>query len=215
MSGAVLARIPGERYSDYRYEAIFRAYKWDPQVEDHNTVAEHVVLLDSQTARQLEQWAEQLSAETMEIEQAMMERSDLVKKLGLPSKVKKAIPRMGSYSPERHVRLMRFDFHPTTDGWSVSEVNSDVPGGLAEASVLPRIAQPYFPQYEPQGHVARSLLEAFQKRTGPGVRIAFVHATSYADDRQVMQFLGDYFEENGYRSLYAAPDHLIWREQQR
>ena len=38
------------------------------------------------------------------------------------------------------------------------------------------------------------------KRTGPGVRIAFVHATSYADDRQVMQFLGDYFEENGYRS---------------
>lgn len=43
MSGAVLARIPGERYSDYRYEAIFRAYKWDPQVEDHNTVAEHVV----------------------------------------------------------------------------------------------------------------------------------------------------------------------------
>ena len=29
-----------------------------------------------------------------------------------------------------------------------------------------------------------------------------------------MQFLGDYFEENGYRSLYAAPDHLIWREQQ-
>ena len=53
MSGAVLARIPGERYSDYRYEAIFRAYKWDPQVEDHNTVAEHVVLLDSQTARQL------------------------------------------------------------------------------------------------------------------------------------------------------------------
>lgn len=113
MSGAVLARIPGERYSDYRYEAIFRAYKWDPQVEDHNTVAEHVVLLDRQTARQLEQWAEQLSAETMEIEQAMMERSDLVKKLGLPSKVKKAIPRMGSYSPERHVRLMRFDFHPT------------------------------------------------------------------------------------------------------
>ena len=42
-------------------------------MEDHNTVAEHVVLLDRQTARQLEQWAEQLSAETMEIEQAMME----------------------------------------------------------------------------------------------------------------------------------------------
>lgn len=136
MSGAVLARIPGERYSDYRYEAIFRAYKWDPQVEDHNTVAEHVVLLDRQTAKQLELWAEQLSAETMKIEQAMLDRDDLVKKLGLPSKVRKAIPRMGSYSMGKHIRLMRFDFHPTTEGWLVSEVNSDVPGGLAEASVL-------------------------------------------------------------------------------
>ena len=114
MSGAVLARIPGEQYSDYRYEAIFRVYKWDPQVEDHNTVAEHVVLLDRQTAGQLERWAEQLTAETMEIEQAMMGRMDLVKTLGLPSKVKKAIPRMNSYSPEEHIRLMRFDFHPTT-----------------------------------------------------------------------------------------------------
>ncbi len=65
--GAVLARIPSEQYSDYRYEAIFRAYKWDPQVEDHNTVAEHVVLLDKQTAGRLEHWAEQLSAETMAI----------------------------------------------------------------------------------------------------------------------------------------------------
>lgn len=160
MSGAVLARIPGERYSDYRYEAIFRAYKWDPQVEDHNTVAEHVVLLDRQTAKQLELWAEQLSAETMKIEQAMLDRDDLVKKLGLPSKVRKAIPRMGGYSMGKHIRLMRFDFHPTTEGWLVSEVNSDVPGGLAEASVLPRIAQQYFPQYEQRGHVACSLLEA-------------------------------------------------------
>ena len=212
MSGAVLARIPMERYSDYRYEAIFRAYKWDPQVEDHNTVAEHVVLLDRQTAGQLERWAEQLSAETMEIEQAMMDRTDLVKKLGLPSKIKKAIHRIDNYSQEKHIRLMRFDFHPTTEGWAVSEVNSDVPGGLAEASVLPRIAQQYFPHHESRGHVAHSLLEAFQRRIEPGARIAFVHATSYADDRQVMQFLGDYFEQNGYRSLYAAPDHLIWKE---
>ena len=94
MSGAVLARIPGERYSDYRYEAIFRAYKWDPQVEDHNTVAEHVVLLDRQTARQLEQWAEQLSAETMEIEQAMM---DTLIGFGIPARLHDNAP--GVYVP--------------------------------------------------------------------------------------------------------------------
>lgn len=214
MSGAVLARIPAEGYSDYRYEAIFRAYKWDPQVEDHNTVAGYGALLDRETARQLELWAEELSAETMEIEGAIVGRPDLIRKLGLPSKVRKAISKMDGDSPEGHIRLMRFDFHPTKAGWAVSEVNSDVPGGLAEASVLPEIAQRYFPKYEPRGHVARSLLEAFRKRTAPGERIAFVHATSYADDRQVMQFVGDYFEQKGYRSLYAAPDHLVWRERQ-
>jgi hypothetical protein len=30
-------------------------------------------------------------------------------------------------------RIMRFDFHLTSEGWRVSEVNSDVPGGFAEA----------------------------------------------------------------------------------
>ena len=76
----------------------------------------------------------------MAMEQAMAGRTDLVKKLGFPSKIKKVIPKIDNYSREKHIRLMRFDFHPTTEGWSVSEVNSDVPGGLAEASVLPRIA---------------------------------------------------------------------------
>ena len=32
---------------------------------------------------------------------------------------------------------MRFDFHPTIAGWAVSEVNSDVPGGYNEATLLP------------------------------------------------------------------------------
>ena len=32
-----LALIPNEKYSEYRYNVIFKAYKWDPQVGDHNT----------------------------------------------------------------------------------------------------------------------------------------------------------------------------------
>jgi glutathionylspermidine synthase len=212
MNGPVLARIPADYYSEYRYEAIFRAYKWDPQVEDHNTVADHAVLLDRATARQLEEWAEKLTDETLRMEESIKGRPELIKKLGFPRAVEKAIGRMDHYDPAKHVRLMRFDFHPTTEGWAVSEVNSDVPGGLAEASVLPAIAQRCFPGYIPHENTARHLLEAFQKRVEPGARIAFVHCTSYADDRQVMQFLGDYFEENGYRSLYAAPDHIVWEQ---
>lgn len=212
MNGLTLKRIPEEHYSDYRYRVIFEAYKWDPQVGDHNTVARHAVLLDAATARQLGDYAEQLAAETASIEQALASRRDLAKKLGLPNTIIKTLERLNGYEEEKHVRLMRFDFHPTTDGWAVSEVNSDVPGGMAEASILPKIAQEYFPQYEPGENTARHLLEAFRKRIQDGARIAFVHATSYADDRQVMQFLGDYFENEGYRTLYAAPDHIAWEQ---
>ena len=44
-----LARIPDDQYSDYRYNVIFKAYKWDPQVGDQNTIAKHAVLMDLNT----------------------------------------------------------------------------------------------------------------------------------------------------------------------
>lgn len=206
-----LAHIPDDQYSDYRYHVIFKAYKWDPQVGDQNTIAKHAVLLDRQTAGQLEAWAEQLSAETMQMEEALVRRPSLAKKLGLPKKILKAAERLSDDERSKNVRLMRFDFHPTTSGWAVSEVNSDVPGGLAEASVLPALANVFFEGYEPRGDVANSLIQAFSRRIGKGGTIAFVHATSYADDRQVMEFLGDCFEGQGYKTVFAAPDHLVWR----
>jgi len=105
---------------------------------------------------------------------------------------------------------MRFDFHPTTDGWAISEVNSDVPGGIAEASILPMIARRHFHGFAPQRNTAEALLRAFHGKVAAGGTIALVHATAYSDDRQVMQCLGDHFEAAGYRALYAAPDHIAW-----
>ena len=207
-----LALIPDEQYSEYRYNVIFKAYKWDPQVGDHNTIAKHVVLMDQETVGQLETWAEQLSEETMLMEEALIRKPELAKKLGLPRKVLKTLDRLSDYDRSKNIRLMRFDFHPTTDGWAVSEVNSDVPGGLAEASILPQIACRYFDGYEPRRHIGESLLQAFSANVDKGGLIAFVHATSYADDRQVMEFLSDYFLAHGYRTVFAAPDHIVWKD---
>lgn len=207
-----LALIPNEKYSEYRYNVIFKAYKWDPQVGDHNTIAKHVVLMDQETVGQLEAWAEQLSEETMLMEEAFIHKPQFAKKLGLPRKVLKTLDRLSNYDRSKNIRLMRFDFHPTTDGWAVSEVNSDVPGGLAEASVLPEIACGFFDGYEPHRHIGESLFQAFSERVGEGGVIAFVHATSYSDDRQVMEFLSDYFQEHGYRTVFAAPDHIVWKD---
>lgn len=207
-----LQNIPEDQYSAYRYEVIFRAYKWDPQVEDHNTVSRQAVILDPQTAVQLETWAEQLSMETMEMEEAFLQKPYLVKDLGLPAPMRKIAEQISDYQRERHIRFMRFDFHPTKTGWAVSELNSDVPGGVAEASILPVIASQYIEGCAPGKNVADYLCSAFQRKAGIGGRIAFVHATSYADDRQVMQCLGDCFRTSGFTPLFAAPDHIQWRD---
>lgn len=205
-----LAVIPEAAYADYRYNVIFGAYKWDPQVEDESTVAGHVVLMSPALAQKLSRWAEQLSLETMAMEEALLRKLPLAARLGLPGGIRRALPRLAGYERDRHVRLMRFDFHPTTEGWAVSEVNSDVPGGFAEASVLPEIACAFFDGYGPGENLADGLLGAFSRKVGQGERIAFVHATAYSDDRQVMQFLSDHFRGHGMHTFFAAPDHIRW-----
>ena len=154
--------------------------------------------------------AEQLSRETVLMEEALIKNLKLAKELGLPKEIIKALKRLENYQRNRHIRLMRFDFHPTEDGWAVSEVNSDVPGGFAEASVLPEIASEYFNGCGVHKNFAESMLQAFKSRIGDIGTVAFVHATSYADDRQVMQFLSDYFNENGMDTVFAAPDLINW-----
>jgi glutathionylspermidine synthase len=203
------AAIADSQYADYRTNVIFQAYKWDPQVNDQNTVANYVLLMQKETAEQLGEWVEQLSRETMQMEEVLIQNLSLAKELGLPPQILKALPRLSGYNPYKNIRLMRFDFHPTETGWALSEVNSDVPGGIAEASVWPEIAARYVDAV-PGENVAELLLKAFQSKMQKKGTVAFVHATSYSDDRQVMQFLGDYFERGGLRTIYAAPDHIKW-----
>jgi glutathionylspermidine synthase len=205
-----LELIPEDKYSDYRYNVIFKAYKWDPQVGDNNTVSKHVVILDSKTVEQLKSWAEQLSSETMLMEEELLKNLSLAKELGLPDKIRKMLGRTSNYNRNKNVRLMRFDFHPTKTGWAISEVNSDVPGGFAEASILPEIANTYFDGYMPAENFSNVMVEAFKSKTKAVANIAFVHATAYSDDRQVMQFLSDRFMENGMNTVFAAPDHIKW-----
>jgi len=204
-----LVSISDDQYPDYRTNVIFQAYKWDPQVNDQNTIAKHILLVTPDTARQLGQWAQELSRETMLMEEAIIHRLPLAKKLGLPSQILKVLPRLSAYESGKNIRLMRFDFHPTDTGWAVSEVNSDVPGGLAEASIWPQIAGHYVDALAGENTASR-LLRAFQSKIKKGGTVAFVHATSYSDDRQVMQFLGDYFKNHGLCAIYAAPDHIKW-----
>ncbi len=202
--------LPPDAHRALRRDAILDGYKWDPQVGDTNTVADHVALLSEPTAARLSAWAESLAGETSAMEAELVARPDLSAELGLPRAVCRALTRANGRLPTAGVSLMRFDFHPTETGWAVSEVNRDVPGGLAEAAWLARAAAPHVPHSRASGHVGDALATAFRLRLGRTGRIGCVHATAYSDDRQVMQFVADSLVAAGHTATLLAPDHVVW-----
>lgn len=204
-----LIQIPEDKYDDYRLSLMFDCYKWDPQFEDHNTVAKHAIVLSWEEYQELKYLTESLDIETRSAEEFLNKHLDLAKPLQLSKKMKKEIASMDNYDPKKHVRLMRYDFHPTEDGWAVSEVNSDVPGGFAEATLWPYAAMSAIGD---NSYLAIDfggmLLKAITQKVKLGAKIMLVHCTCYSDDRQVMQFLGDRLTAMGYKAIYAAADHL-------
>jgi glutathionylspermidine synthase len=105
---------------------------------------------------------------------------------------------------------MRFDFHFTTDGWRISEVNSDVPGGLNEASGFPPLMALHYQDAEPVGDPAASYASALARHAGTSGTVAFVHATAYSDDLQMMSFVGRRLAAAGVAVHFASPMHLRW-----
>jgi len=205
-----LIPIPKSKYEDYRLDVIFNGYKWDPQYLDNNTISKYVLVLTENEHNELEKLTIKLDKETVAAENQINGNPALAKPLALPGKIRKELKSMNSYRADKNIRLMRYDFHPTVEGnWALSEVNSDVPGGFAEASLMPEIASALFEDcnysYKNFGDI---LVNAIKAKVKPGGRIIFVHCTSYSDDRQVMQFLGDKLERSDYKTIYAAADHL-------
>ena len=209
-----LVSIPKDKYDHYRLDLIFNCYKWDPQFLDNNTVAKHVLVITKEEHQELEKLTEKIDKETIQAEQFLNKNIKFSKRLALPKTIYKELYRMKNYQPDKHIRLMRYDFHPTIENkWAVSEVNSDVPGGFAEASLMPQVAKALLNEekywYKNFGDI---LSNAIAKKVKPKGTIMMVHCTSYSDDRQVMQFLGDKLKNIGFNIIYAAADHLRFKD---
>ncbi len=209
-----LVPIPKEQFDEYRLNLMFDCYKWDPQFVDNNTIAKYALVLTRKEHEELERFTELLDEETRAAEIFLNDNLKYSVPLALTKKVSSEIKRMKNYNPDEHIRLMRYDFHPTVEGkWAVSEVNSDVPGGFAESSLMPKAAietlggKGYW--YRCFGDV---LVSAIKEKVPYGGRIMLVHCTSYSDDRQVMQFLGDRLKADGYNIVYGAADHLRFKD---
>lgn len=205
-----LVPIPEEKYDEYRLTLMFDCYKWDPQFLDHNTIARYALVITREEHEELVRLTEQVDRETRAAEEFLNNHQELIKPLALPRSVSKEVSSMTNYESDKHIRLMRYDFHPTVEGtWAVSEVNSDVPGGFAEGSLMPKVAIDLLKNdaywFKCFGDI---LVKAVQKKVPKNGRIMLVHCTSYSDDRQVMQFLGDRLTVEGFKIVYAAADHL-------
>ena len=204
MAPDVIARV--------RRRAIFDCCKWDPQVEDVCTIADVPLVLSIAAWRTIVGQAESLAREVHAAEEELRGRPELHDRLGLPRAIVRALRRGSAPDHVRTVRFIRFDFHLTENGWRISEANTDVPGGLNEASGLPAIVGPLYPGTRPVGDVADAYARAVVDTGMPGALVALVHATAYCDDRQVMAYLARRLELGGARALLASPAHLRWSD---
>lgn len=141
-----LITIP--HYEDYRTDAIFDCYKWDPQFSDNITLSKYALVITKKEKEELFKMTELLDKETRMAEEAINKNPSLIKALDMPKKIRKNLKLMNNYDSNNNVRLNRYDFHMTTNGWMISEVNSDVPGGFAESSLLPKLAIKYLGKYQ-------------------------------------------------------------------
>lgn len=209
------APLAPDVWADVRRRTILEGCKWDPQVEDVSVLAPFPLLVARPAWEELAALAEALARETAAAEDEILARPELHGELGLPRGLRRALGRAAREGGARGTaRVMRFDFHPTdhsnNGGWLLSEVNSDVPGGFVEAAGFTRLVAEQVPGAVPAGDPAARLADAVAAAAPPGGAVALVHATAYADDRQVMVYLARELAARGLEPILAAPDHLRW-----
>jgi glutathionylspermidine synthase len=202
-----------EHWFPLRTRAIFDFCKWDVQCEDHSVLSPFPLLIEPATALLLNDAAEGLAREALAAEEEILERPQLIGRLGLPREIQEALrktPR--ARAGLREPRVMRFDFHATKEGWRISEVNADVPGGFIEASGWNSLFAEKIPGASAPHCTSKLYAKAIHDAVGANGLVALVHATAYSDDRQVMEHLARCMSAFGLRTCFLSPSHLRWRE---
>lgn len=211
--GRALAALPVGEFEPLRRAAMLRHCKWDPQVGDHETLAPFPLVISRTVATQLASWAEALATEALAAERELLGRPDLWDVLAVP-RAMKAVLRDGlsrGFTPAA-ARAMRFDFHPTPEGWRISEVNADVPGGFSESTEFTRLMAERHPGLAPTGAPGPAWADAIARRVGEGATGALVYAPGFTEDLQVVSYLATLLRARGCRAGLAQLPQLSWRE---
>ena len=195
--------------SSVRRQAMLEGCKWDPQVGDTSTLAAFPVVMPRRVWNKLARQAEQLTAEAFAAEAEIVRRPELHARLGLPKALQQVMV-ADAPRPPAAGRVIRFDFHPTSEGWRISEANSDVPGGFAEGSHFTQLMAGHYPHLQIAGDPAAAWSKVLADTVGPGGMIALLSATGFMEDHQVIAFLAERLREQGCRTHLARPDQIYW-----
>jgi glutathionylspermidine synthase len=193
-----------------RRQMLLSHCKWDPQVGDVSTLAPFPLAISRSTWRQLAQWAEALAAEAAAAEVELLARPEMHRMLGLPRSIRKLLGRAKRLTPGI-ARVIRFDFHPTLDGWRISEANSDVPGGFTESSSFTQLMAEHYPQTSHAGNPTDRWARAMAAGVGSRGRIGLLVAPGYMEDQQVVQYLARALRQHGLEAEICGPGRALSR----
>jgi glutathionylspermidine synthase len=185
-------------------------FKWDAQVGDITALAPFPLLIGEATWRTLAGFAEQLTAETLAVESELLERPELHRALALPRALHRLLARPNA-TPAA-ARIMRFDFHYTDQGWRISEVNSDVPGGYTEATEFSRLMSTHEPGSRLAGDPAGALVDSLVRAAGERGVIALTSAPFYLEDQQVVEYLAARLRQRGLAAHIVSASDLRWKD---
>ena len=205
--------LESSHFQEIRTQLALGHCKWDPQIGDRSSLCPQPLLMDSGSWEQLARWSEALAAEIVAAEMELAQRPEYHRELGMPRSLRLVLQR-GSRQrfTSCAVRVMRFDFHPTTDGWRVSEVNSDVPGGFAESSPFARLMAKQYRDTRIAGDPLAAWLGAMVATVGSNGTVALLSAPGYMEDQQVTALLAATLGAQGIEvRLIHRPEQLTWR----
>jgi hypothetical protein len=198
-------------FSSLRKHAMLEGCKWDPQVGDVETLSPFPLVMSARAWSTIASLAEQLTQEAIAAEEEISCRPDLLDSLGLPRALSHALAAKTPATPAAG-RVTRFDFHFTSEGWRISEANSDVPGGFSEASYFTAMMGEHYPHLRPAGNPGNAWSDALAKAAAPSGVVALLSAPGYMEDHQVISFLAARLRERGCNEFIAKPEQIYWRD---
>lgn len=183
--------------------------KWDTQVGDTAVLSSQPVLISQRDWIELQRIAEALATEVQRHELHVMQNENVQKYIGVPRLLRAVLANLRE-RPVSNLRYMRFDFHPTSSGWYVSEVNADVPGGWREATSLPDLFRTFYPQFGGPPSPLAAWSDAVGDLVGHGY-VALLSAPGFLEDLQVIYAFQRELSRRGTQSvLVTTPAALDW-----